>query len=231
MKKDELYLHEAVMLLALKEKEGTFMTGVHYTHAISGAILAELMLSGHLSVEEKKKKYYAAVKDPNPLGDPLLDECLEKVKNSKNRQQLVTWVSRFSAVKRLKPRLAEGLIQKGILRAEEDKVMLLFTRKIYPEFNPEPERKLRKRLEHAIFTDDQDIDPRTVVLLSITKSAQFLERLFDKKELKSRKQRIEQVINGELTGKATQAAIQAMMAAVMVTTIMPAVIVTTTAAH
>ena len=87
--------------------------------------------------------------------------------------------------------------------------MLIFTRKIYPEFNPEPEKKLRKQLEKAIFTDNQDIDARSVVLLSLVKNAEFLNMLFDKKQLKTRKQRIEQVINGELTGKATQAAIQA----------------------
>ena len=127
--------------------------------------------------------------------------------------------------------MAEKLIQKGILREEEDKVLGIFTRKVYPEFNPEPERKLMQRLEQAIFTDDQNIDAHTVVLLSLVKNAEYLNRLFDKKRLKTRNDRIEQVINGELTGKATQAAIQAMQAAVMVAAIMPAIIVTTTAGH
>lgn len=219
------------MLLALKDKEGTIFSGVNYSYAIGGAMLAELMLNQRLSVEEKGKKSYAVVQDPAPLGEPLIDECLNKVVQAKKRQQLATWVSRFASVKNLKHRTAERLIQKGILREDEDKVMLIFTRKIYPEFNPEPEKKLMKRLEQAIFTDNQDIDTHTVVLLSLVKNAEFLNKLFDKKQLKARKQRIEQVIDGELTGKATQAAIQAMRAAVLVTCIMPAVIVTTTVGH
>lgn len=231
MKRDELLLNEAIMLLALKDKEGTIFSGVNYSYAIGGAVLAELMLNQRLSVEEKGKKSYAVVQDPTPLGEPLIDECLNKVVQAKKRQQLATWVSRFARVKNLKHRTAERLIKKGILREDEDKVMLIFTRKIYPEFNPEPEKKLMKRLEQAIFTDNQDIDTHTVVLLSLVKNAEFLNRLFDKKQLKTRKQRIEQVINGELTGKATQAAIQAMRAAVLVTCIMPAVIVTTTVGH
>ena len=231
MKRDELYLHEAIMLLALKDKEGTVFSGVHYTYAIGGAILAELMLNQRLSLEEKGKKSYAVVQDPKPLSDPLIDECLNKVVQAKKRQQLATWVSRFATVKKLKHRMAEKLIQKGILREEEDKVLGIFTRKVYPEFNPEPERKLMQRLEQAIFTDDQNIDAHTVVLLSLVKNAEYLNRLFDKKRLKTRNDRIEQVINGELTGKATQAAIQAMQAAVMVAAIMPAIIVTTTAGH
>lgn len=231
MKRDELFLHEAIMLLALKDKEGTVFSGVNYSYAIGGAVLAELMLNQRLSIEEKRKKSYAVVQDFMPLGDPLIDECLDRINQSKKRQQLVTWVSRLAGIKNLKHRIAQGLIRKGILRAEEDKVMLIFNRKIYPELNPDPERRLMRQLEQAIFSDDLDIDPRIVVLLSLVKNAEFLNMLFDKKKLKPRKHRIEQVINGELTGKATQAAIQAMRAAVMVACIMPAVIVTTTAGH
>ncbi len=105
--------------------------------------------------------------------------------------------------------------------------MLIFTRKIYPEVNPEPERRLIERLKHAIFTDATDVDARTVVLVSLANSAGLLKVVFDKKKLKSRKARIEQIVNGEITGKAAQEAIQAMQAAVMVACIMPAMMTAT----
>jgi Golgi phosphoprotein 3 len=231
MKGHELYLHEAVMLLTLKDKEGTVITGVNYSYALGGAVLAELMLHQRLAVEDRRKKSYAVLRNPTPLGDPIIDECLAKVTRAKKAQQLSTWVSRFASIKNLKNRMAEQLVNKGILRADEDKVMLIFTRKIYPELNPEPERELMERLEQAIFSDAEDIDPNTVVLLSLVKNAEFLNMLFDKKKLKARNPRIEQVINGELTGKATQAAIQAMRAAVLVAAVMPAIVVATTAGH
>ena len=104
--------------------------------------------------------------------------------------------------------------------------MLLFTRKIYPEVNPGPERELIRRLEHAIFTDTRDIDPRTVVLLSLANSTGLLKVVFDKKELKGRKARIKQIVNGEITGKAATEAIQAMQAAVMVACFMPTLMAT-----
>jgi hypothetical protein len=100
--------------------------------------------------------------------------------------------------------------------------LLLFTRKIYPEINPEPERKLIERLRQAIFTDSRDIEPRTVVLVSLANSTGLLKIVFDKKKLKGRKARIEEIINGEITGKAAKEAIQAMQAAVMLCCIMPA---------
>jgi Golgi phosphoprotein 3 len=228
----QLFLHEEIMLLALKDESGTIASGTSYQFALAGAALAELLLNKRIQVETVKKKKYAQLVDTAPLGDPVLDECLGKVVDAKKRQQLQTWVSRFSGLKNLKNRVAQSLVRRGILRADEDKVLLLFTRKIFPEVNPEPERKLIKRLREAIFSDKENIDPRTVVLLSIAKSADLLKVVFDKKALKDRKGRIEQVVNGELSGKATKEAIEAMQAAVMVAVIIPAVVSTSvTAGH
>jgi len=225
------YLHEEIMLLALKDEGGAIASGTNYRFALAGAVLAELLLSERIAVEERKKKKYAVLKDSTPLGDPVIDECLEKVANSKKNQQLQTWVSRFSGLKDLKNRVARSLVQRGILRADEDKVLLLFTRKVYPEVNPEPERKMIERLREAVFTEAEDIDPRTVVLVSLADSTGLLKVIFDKKDLKAHKKRIEQVVNGDVSGKATKEAIEAMQAAVFVACIMPAIIVTTTAGH
>ncbi len=226
-----LFLHEEIMLLALKDEEGTIASGTYYSLALGGAILAELMLRGRISVEADRKKKFARLIDTTPLGDPVLDEGLQKIIRAKKRQQLQTWVSRFSGIKDLRHRTARRLVQRGILRADDDKVLLLFSRKIYPEVNPEPERKLIERLRRAILTETEDVDPRTVVLLSLAHSAELLKIVFEKKQLKARKKRIEKVINGEMTGKATQEAIQAMQAAVMVAAIMPAVFVAATSGH
>ncbi len=225
-----LFLHEEIMLLALRDEEGTIASGTMYQYAIGAAILSELLLNKRIAVEESKKKKFVNLVSSQPFGEALIDQCLEKISNAKRRASLQTWVSRFSGIKNLKHRVARQLCQRGILRASEDKILLLFTRKIYPEVNPEPERKLIERLRQAIFTDSRDIDPRTVVLVSLANSTGLLKVVFDKKKLKGRKARIEEIINGEITGKAAKEAIQAMQAAVMVACIMPA-IMTTTISH
>ncbi len=229
--KYDLTLHEEILLLALKDDTGTLASGTHYQFALAGAVLAELLLNQRISVEAQKKKKFARLESSTLLGDPVLDECLNKVVSSKKRQQLQTWVSRFSGVKDLKNRVAQQLVKRGILKAEEDKVLLIFKRKLYPEFNPEPERKLIERLHEAVFTEKSDIDPRTVVLLSLANSANLLKVIFDKKELKTRKSRIEQLINGELSGQATKEAIEAMQAAIMVAAVIPSIVAASTAAH
>jgi len=224
---DSLFLHEEIMLLALRDEEGTVASGTMYQYAISGAILAELLLHNRIIIEQVKRKKLVHVVRTTPLGDPLIDECLEKITNAKRRSSLQAWVSRIAQIKKLKHRVADLLCQRGILRADEDKILLIFTRKIFPEINPEPETKLIERLREAIFSDSKNIDPRTVVLISLAHNAGLLKVVFDKKSLKKHKERIEMIIKGELVGKAAQEAIQAMQAAVMVTCILPAITATT----
>jgi len=230
MMQNTLFLHEEILLLALRDEEGTIASGTMYQYAIGAAILAELLLSKRIEVEQSGKRKLVNLVSPSLLGEPLIDQCLEKVISAKRRAVLQTWVSRFAGVKNLKHRVARQLCRRGILRTDEDKVLLLFTRKIYPEVNPGPERELIGRLRYAIFTDAGDIDPRTVVLLSLANSTGLLKVVFDKKKLKGRKARIKQIVNGEITGKAATEAIQAMQAAVMVAVIMPT-IMTTTMSH
>lgn len=223
--RNRLPLHEEILLLALRDEEGTIASGTMYQYAIAGAILSELMLQERIAVDESGRKKLATVLDPRPTGAPLLDECLDKIAAAKPKP-LDHWVGRFANIKNLKHRVAERLCDRGILHEEEGKILLIFTRRTYPETDPRPEQEIVERLRRTIFTDTRDLDPRTVVLVSLADSAGILKVVFDKKELKARKDRLEQVINGDLMGKAAKEAIHAMEAAVMVAVIIPAVMVT-----
>ena len=224
---DNLFLYEEIMLLALKDEEGTIASGAMYNYAVGGAIIAELLLNQRIAVDESKKKKLVSVINTELLNDPLIDEWLIKMNSAKRRKTLQDWVSRIANTKDLKHRIALQLCQRGILKMDEKSILLLFTQRIYPEINPEPEREIINRLHKTIFTDTDDIDARTIVLLSLAKSANILTVIFGKKEIKQRKKRIEQIVNGDIAGKATKEAIDAMEAAVMVTCIMPAIMMTT----
>ncbi len=223
MSHDPLGLHEEVLLLAMHDDKGTIASGTMYQYAIGGAVLAELLLRERIEVIHDRKKKLAEVVNSTPVGDPLLDECLAKIADDKKVRTLNHWVSKFASLRDLKHRVAERLCDGGILREEEGQVLLIFTRRTYPERDPRPENEIIERLRKAVFTDTREVDPRTVVLVSLADKAGLLKVVFDKKELKGRKARIEQVVNGELTGKAAAEAIQAMQAAVMVACIVPAI--------
>ena len=216
---NSLFLQEELMLLALRDEEGTIASaGGMYHYAIGGAIAAELLLRNRIEVEQSKKQLVNLV-NSNPVGDPVIDECIERIAGRKKRASLQTWVSNFVGIKNLKHRVAKGLCERGILQAAEDRVLLIFSRKTYPELNPEPERALVERLRCAIFTDSEDVDSRTVVLISLASGTSMLNAVFDRKELKRRKARIEQIISGEATGQAAKQAIEAMQAVIFMSTI------------
>jgi len=219
---DDLFLHEQIMLLVLRDEEGTVEFGAEYRHALGGAILAELLLMQRLAADEEGRKSIARVLSEEPTGDDVMDECLGMVVASKPRP-VGDWVGRFANMRDLKHRVAQRLCRRGVLRADEESVLLIFSRKIYPEIDPAPEQALIERMRAAIFDDDAEIDSITAILISVAHGAELLRFVFDKKELKKRRARIEQMVNGELSGQATKEAVEAMRAAVMVAVMIPAI--------
>lgn len=213
---EPLLLHEEILLLALRDKEGTFASGGWYRHALGGAILAELLLAQRIRQNPADRKKRVEVLSPKPLGKPLLDEGLERIRAARRPASLATWVGRFAEWKELPHRIAARLCERGILRADQRKILLLFRQRIYPEVKPEPERRLIDRLNRVLFVPGTDVDQRTLALVSLAYPAGLLRNAFDKRALKRQRARIEALIAGEPVGRAVNEAIQAAQAAAAV---------------
>lgn len=210
-----LHLHEETLLLALRNDRGTVAGGVMYQQAVGGAILADLILHGRIRVVTEGRSTYAVVQDRSPMGDAVLDECLRRVDTASRRGKLRTWVQRFAGMRQLKHRVAAGLVDKGVLREDAATVLLLFTRRIYPELDPTRERQIVERLQTAIFSDRAVADPRTATLVAIAHHAGLLKANLDRARLRARRDRIRSIIAGDAIGKATKQAIDAAHAAVV----------------
>ncbi len=220
-----LYLHEEFMLLALREEKGTTATSQPIEFPLAAAILSELLLEKRIEIDPiKKKKLLINVIDATPFNEPILDEALAKINDAKRRASLKNWVKRIAQLKKLKHRVALQLCQRRIVRADEDKILLIFTRKIYPEIDPRPELNLVKRMRKAIFSDTREVDPRDAVLVGLSHHTGLLRKKFDKQDLKARKTRIKEIMTGQLTVQAAKEAIDAMHAAIFAAVIIPAVV-------
>ena len=221
--KHKLRLYDEVMLLALRDEKGTIETGAWYQQAAGGAVLAELVMEERLKIAPDGKKSVVKVRSRHDVGDELLDEWLDRIAADKVRR-VEHWINKIAGTKDLKGRIARGLARRKILRADEDKVLLLFSRKIYPEMDPEPERELRERLRGAVLSERGEVDARTSVLLALAKGTGLIELVFDKKERKRHERRIEAVIDGDACGAAVRdlvAATKVVMTSVLFT---PAII-------
>lgn len=223
----ELYLQEEILLLALKDKKGTFYAKM-YLPALAGALIAELLLAERIQIEESKKKMVNVI-SRQTFGDPLMDEILEKMASAKRRATLMTWIQRFSRLPKLQHRVAQGLCRRGILREDEQQILILFRQKTYPEVDHDAERRLISRLHDTVFGESQQLEARTVVLVALARAADLLSIPFDRKELKERKKRIKSIVEGNLIGEATKSAIEATQAAIAAAAMVPIIAATSAA--
>ncbi len=207
-----LTMYEELLLLALDDRKGTAGMGGVHTLAVGGAILAELVLAGAVRIGEDKKRFVDA--EPGAqVADPLLAECLALVATAKRRKRAVEWVQKFAGRKDLKKRVARGLVSRGVLNEEQDLVLGIFPRTVFPERDPGPEQELVARLGQAVLSDDERVDERTLVVAVVAHATGLLGRAVDKKQLKIRKARLKQLAEGHLAGAAAVEAIKAAQAA------------------
>lgn len=216
MERRPLFLFEDVMLLALDRKKGTPYTGLQCQFGVGAALLAELLLDRRLALEGQNGKQVVTVVENRAVGNPLLDECLHMVATAKRPVPPKTWITKFAGLRRLKSRVAEGLVKQGILRSIDTKVLFVFPHTVYPERDGRPRRELVKRLKQVIFSYSADVDTRTAVLVALTHATGVLAHVFDKKRLKDRKQRLERLTAQSAEGQATKELADAVRMAIAV---------------
>lgn len=218
----DLCLHEQVLLLALRDADGTIEAEAgQYPHALGGAILAELILRNRLRVASDKEQLVELI-DESVTKEPILDEALSMVLNEKNPRSSADWVERFTGISDLKHKVAHELCDRGILEDSLEKVLLIFSRKVYPEVNHEPEQELIDTLRAAVFSEKSEVEPRVAILVSLSHAAGILNVYFDKGDLERRADRIKEIVNGSAlkgaAGHAVESAIMAQQAAVITAT-------------
>ena len=208
----DLRLHEQILLLALHDKKGTLHTSM-FSYAVAGAIVAELVDSGRLRIEQHQRQRVLAVADPSSMADPLLDECIRKIATATRHAAAATWVKRFASIKELKERIAERLCHRGILARSEDRVLWVFPRVVYPTADPGPELDIVAALRDAIVSDGE-VDVRTGIVIALAHTAGILSHVFDSSLLKARSARIDAIARSDDVSGAAKDTLEAAHAAV-----------------
>ena len=125
----ELKLYEEVMLLALRDDKGT-VSNSFTEYALAGAIMAELILAKRITVDSSKKKKVALI-NAKPMADAVLDRALSKIKGSKRQISLANWVTKIASLKQLRLDIAYQLCDKEVLKAQQERVLLIFKREVF----------------------------------------------------------------------------------------------------
>jgi Golgi phosphoprotein 3 len=208
----KLPLHEQLLLLSLHDEKGTAHPSM-YGYAIAGAIIAELLDTARLRIEHHKKDNVLAVADPSSSGDPVLDECLQKIATAPRAADVSAWIARFAAIEDLKDRIAQRLCDRGILTRSEDRVLWVFPRVVYPTADPGPEDQIVAELRDAIAADGE-IDARNAIVVALAHTAGILPHVFERSLLKARSSRIDAMVQMTDVSGAAKDAIEGARAAV-----------------
>ncbi|MEV8506802.1 GPP34 family phosphoprotein [Actinoplanes sp. NPDC051475] len=156
-------LAEEFALLAYRDDGSLEIDGTRLDHGLGGALLLELALAERVGVEDGK----VFVRDPAPLGDPLVDEALARIAADAKHRRPGRWVSTFA--KDTRARTLARLVDAGVLSREKDKVLFVFDRTRYRAphgVEPVPETEARQRLTAAV-SGTGPVEPRTAALCAL----------------------------------------------------------------
>ena len=191
---------EEIVLLGLDDETGKSVC-YHMAYALSGAILADLVLRGRIAVEDG----HVRIVNGESTGDDVLDEALVALEGSR-KTKVSRWVRKIMADHQ-RDRIVQRLVNHQILDRVEKVVFGLFPYRRYPAHDCAPENEVRSRLRAAL-AGSGPMDQRTLALLSLADACGLSKTFLDKKERQAWKARIEELVGNEPVGQAVRAAIR-----------------------
>ena len=208
-----LNLAEELLLLALNDEKGTVLmaASMGLPYGLAGALLIELVEAGLLRIEGKELIAAAG----GSARDELLDGILGTIRSSKRTRDLKHWVGRLGrSGGKIKKDLLARLVQKGVLREEEHRLLWIFPSPRYPEIDPRPEYGARGRVRSGILGITPP-EARTAALISLVHACDLTGVLFDKGERRDAKRRAKEITASQPIGSAVARTVEAVKVAVI----------------
>jgi hypothetical protein len=197
-----LTLTEELFLLSLREKKNT--VGLPYStalpYALGGTMLAELALSGQIQIDKDKRVWL--ISDAQPVEDKRLTELLDIIRESSKPRKITHWIITIAGKgKKLEKKLLADLIQMGVLKEEEKRVLWVIPYTEYAQQDASV-KYLRKQHLRDIVLGGKAADQQSIALLSLLKAIDLLNHLFTPDEIKAAGNRVNEIIKDEAIGKA-----------------------------
>ena len=201
----KLRFAEEITLLMLNDEDGEFVRvpGWSLQCAFAGAVLMDLALENRIDTDLKR----LVLIDPTPLGEDVLDSILAQIAQAKETRDARHWVEDIADnVEQIREGALAGLVERGILRREENRFLWVFQSRRYPIVDGEVEREVKLRIMEVLFGNEIP-DPRDIVLICLADACGILRELLSARELERAAARIEQVRKLDLIGQAVSRAV------------------------
>ncbi|ASN04805.1 GOLPH3/VPS74 family protein [Virgibacillus necropolis] len=205
---------EELLLLAMDDEKGTvvFSASESLNYGLAGAVLAELTILERIELDDKK----VVVINEEETGVMFLDSVLTEIKQSNKSRKVDDWVNRINyKMGQMRNDMIQLLVEKGVLKEEEKKILWFFNQNTYPANQEIPEQEIRNRVHASLFGDEKP-NARTAMLLSLIKSCNLVDEVFSKDKKKEATRLMDKIIKNHDYGKAVNASIDEMQTAVIV---------------
>ena len=171
---------------------------------LSGAVLMDLAIRMRIDTDLET----LTVVDPTPVGEELLDFVLEEVVAADAGHSTDYWVERVSQFgEAIKEKAFARLVERGILKIIDDKILWVLEIRRYPVIDDREEREVKRRILDVILSDDIP-DPRDIVLICLADACSIFDEILTARELESASDRIVQVRKLDLIGQAVARTIE-----------------------
>ncbi len=208
-----LLLCEETLLIALDDDSGRDRSRWGSDAGLAGAVLLDLADRGLLDADADGK--LVARGEPGAAGHPLLEDALAEIRDGDKQRSARRWVDRLPrALKPLRGRVADSLVERGILREEHARALGLFARTRFPTADPAPEQELRDRLR-AILVEGREPDQHEALLIGLLDPLELIGSLVERSERRAARRRAKQVAELGLAGTAVRDAVRAVQGAVV----------------
>lgn len=210
-----MLIAEDLLLLLYDDESGKPITGSPgLDYALAGAVLIELTMLGKLDVAgegEEVKRGRLKVLDATPTGDSILDERLAYVADKPGKRPK-DQIGRLS--KKLRDQVLARLAERGVLEADQGKVLGLFPVTRWPATDARHEAEVRTALESVLKVGTTP-DERTGALVALLSALNVVPKIVtDAVDKKALKQRAKEIAESDWAAEAVKKAVSEMQAAV-----------------
>ncbi|SMP62749.1 Golgi phosphoprotein 3 (GPP34) [Desulfonatronum zhilinae] len=201
-----LHFAEEILLLTLDDKKGAFrpMPEQALRTALAGALLMELATANRIDTD----LHALMVVNTDPTGEPLLDEILQRLQAGQTSRNATFWLNEIALrTDRLQERVLQGLVDKGVLKVEDRKILWVFAQRRYPLMDDREVKEVRARLRELILSEGIP-GPREAVLIGLVSACGLAETLFPEQELPKVMPRLTELAKLDLIGREVDQAIK-----------------------
>lgn len=162
-----MLIAEDLVLLLTDDASGHRSTdSTTFSYVLAGAVLLELAMIGRVDVAgrgETVKRDRLVLRDDSPTDDAILDAGLSRLARLEGRKPRDV-IGKLS--KGLSDDLYARLVERGILRPEESKVLGLVPRRRWPAVDIAHEAAIRTQIRQSIDLREP-LEPRIAALVSL----------------------------------------------------------------